>query len=420
MANDCDSCNTGTPATSKCSAKGVAICDAGYENLPTSPVLKLIGANGECLYTFEEGGANGLVFFNAANGDCTVVNDIDLDIPQLVNLIGAGPDEDVPPTFDYVMVMDGTSWRKWRGPTGTSGFIFWNDTLGVFQFGQMNENGICTEAALEIVPEGYFGVFDSALTPAELADAVTTKCVKRLVPTVPDLYYVDTDGVAHQVNPSAESGFVVYMQNDICDPELIPRVQSLCDIATPPCEDPPELLRFIGCGEDGVVAATELTPVLPEGACAFGVFSAGNATKFVNAAVGNTFYPGYNGSVRSGTAGSGNISNTILDTQITAAIGYTVPAEITHVVFYVKATLRTTAGVRRTLRVDLEGVVAAQLSAFSWDAVTEDQSEMVACIVAPVDVGGDVAFDLVHSSASLSDYDYDIQISGVFACPTIV
>lgn len=405
--NDCDACNTGTASTEKCSAKGVAVCDGAYENLPTTPQMKIIGVNGECIYEFQAPGNNAMIVWDESTGWMNLTNDIDCDIPRQ-------GDDSTPGTFDYIMVLEGTTWRKWKGPSGTSGFIFWDHTLGVWQFGQMNESGICTEAVLaDVADTGWWPVFDESVDTT----AAGTKCIKRLTSDAADLFYLDSDFKLKRVNSGNGAGFVVFEAADPpCDGSNIPKVKQLCDIAAPPCETAPELVNFVGCASDGKVAKTSVTPVANANGCGFAAMSAGNGAKFENIQLGRTVWPGAHGTARSGAALNTNQNETILDTEIATALGYTPPGTITHVIFRVDLTLRTTVGTLRTLVMSLGGIVAARLEAYSWDAATEDQRSVVANILVPVS-GGNVALTTTLSSGFSTDYDYTAQVAGALVCP---
>lgn len=398
--------------TTECSAKGAAVCDAAYPNLPTADEMKLMGVSGECLYTFTTA-SKGLVFLDGVSNDAAkVTNDIDLDIPALVTLLGGGPNEDVPPTFDHIMVLDGTEWRKWRGPTGLTGYLFWNGSK--WAYGQINETGVCTRAVLAPVTAGFMAVWDTAITPS--SDDTQDKCLKYVLPTVPDLFYVAPDGQIQQVNPTNKKGLVMFQQNGACDATIFPQVLNLCEVTNPPCMDKPLAHNIIGCDIDGGTASTADVPTLPEHACGFALVNPGAAGEWVNAPIGRTFYPGNSGTLLSGAGSSGSDSGTFTALNIQSATGYTLPTGVTHVTLWVKAKLMNPTASLSTLSITLAGIGAADISAYSFDGVVTDQTTHISEITAPVGASGEVTYNLASNSIAGSTYDFTINVAGLIAC----
>ena len=98
-------------------------------------------------------------------------------------------------------------------------------------------------------------VWDEAITPS--SDGTEDKKLQYALPTVPDLFYVDTNGLLQQVNPLNERGIVMYETNDACDPTIYPQVKNQCEVANPPYQDKPLVHSVVGCDIDG----TEPPPI---------------------------------------------------------------------------------------------------------------------------------------------------------------
>ena len=437
----CNSCNpTGcTPDSNSVDANcqcvpnsaGAAYCDPRFANLPSASHIKLMGASGECLANFPSGKC-GLIFFNE-NGYAQVTSSPAQDLPALINwLADAGQAdglarqdgaliESIPPTFDHLMVMESPcpddvcctkpEWKKWRGPAGTAGYVLWNGTS--FEFGGINADGIVTSAILDKLSEAILVGFPVGTDP----EVSGTKTLGYICPTNDDLYHVDpTDGLAKPLNPTGERGFVWYGPSSACDSTIVPQVVGLCEIATPPCEEAPVPAKLVGCNADGDPAATLLTELLADNHCNKVLVNPGDGGAWSNASIGGTFFPGNQGTVRQDLAASGSFSVTVSSAAMTAAAGYTLPTNITHVIVHVRAVLRKSTSERSRLTVDAGGVGVVEASAYSWDGSNQDEDIQTATAVIPVNLSGGFALDINHSNVTSSTYDVTVNISGVLAC----
>lgn len=415
------------------SPSGAAYCDPRFANLPKANQINLIGSSGECLAQFPIGKC-GLIFFDEF-GYATITDAPAQNLPSLVQYLTDenNPDglarqdgkliEGIPPVFDYLMVLEEAcgvgsccgkpEWKKWRGPKNSTGYVFWNGTG--FEFGGINTNGVVTSAILEKLTEGIIPAYPDTTVP----DEVGSKTQGFLCPDSDDLYFVDTDAIAHPLNPGRVKGFVVYRETGACDSEIIPQVAGLCDIANPPCVARPEPTQIVGCSSDGDVAATMDTEALAEGYCNKVIVSDGDGAPWRNGAIGGTFFPGNYGTLRQDLAASGSFSVTVSSASLTAAAGYQLPSGTTHVIVHVRAVLRKSTSERSNLSVAAGGVGVVEASAYSWDNATQDQNIATATAVVPVSGSGSIALDVNHSNVTSSTYDLTVNLAGVFACAEV-
>lgn len=432
-STDCTSSGNTADANCQCvpSSAGSSYCDPRFATLPAARQIKLIGASGECLATFPRG-ACGLIFWNE-NGYAQISNAPAQDLPTLLNYLQDlnQPDglarqdgkliEGIPPEFSHLMVLTEPcsvgncctkpEWKKWRGPANTQGYVFWDGSA--FSFGGINEQGVVTSAILTELEEGYLPAWPEATDPGN----VGTKTLGYLKPEYDDLYKGDSDtGIFSPLNPTNDVGFVVYRQASACDGKITPQVASLCDVANPPCVDPPVPVQLVGCAEDGDVASTGPTDDLLINHCNKVLVSAGGGAPWQNASIGRTWFPGFEGTVRQDLGGSGSFSVTITEAQMAAAATYAVPTNATHVIVHVIAKLRKSISERSQLIVTCGGVQVCTCTAYSWDGANEDLEVQTATAIVPLSGTKSFALDVNHSNVTSSNYDLTVNLAGFLAC----
>jgi hypothetical protein len=313
-------------------------------------------------------------------------------------------------------------WYKWRGQADVTGYIYWNGEH--FAFGQINEDGVETNAVLTKITDGYLPMWP------DVDPRITGQKIQGYwAPTGPDIPWVDAgndddtkNNKVQQVNPAGKKGFLVFDLEDACSGKITPQVKSLCEMAVPACETTPIPKQLAGCASDGDLAATGTAPALPNGSCALTPAAAAEAGDIAWMALGRGYYGGF-ASIRSEGAGaSGDILETITYGTITTAIGGDPYPHIpSHYVLQIEATLIAEAaalGVRKNLDISVGGRKIATATAMVWDSAQGDaEDRCIATAVVPASANGDLSFVLTQSSATNSTYSFDLSVTGAFICP---